>query len=192
MQHYNQGYDELYHYGVLGMKWGKRKREAANAFQKDVDHKIKQLNKKADDIDPVVQYWKKLQWSKYGGDYFKIAYARSDRPKELADAYNSKAHADAEFIRAKANKLSDPSGSAYLSALATGAAVVPVLSVLGSNSKRSKFAIQGSKKVPILLATGIGTVSVASLVGYSVGKKQQTDTAKEFGIKSVKERLREY
>lgn len=192
MQHYNHGYDELYHYGVLGMKWGKRKREAANAFQKDVDHKIKQLNKKADDIDPVVQYWKKLQWSKHGGDYFEIAYARSDRPKELADAYNSKAHADAEFIRAKANKLSDPSGSAYLSALATGAAVVPVLSVLGSNSKRSKFAIQGSKKVPILLATGIGTVSVASLVGYSVGKKQQTDTAKEFGIKSVKERLREY
>ena len=192
MQHYNQGYDELYRYGVLGMKWGKRKREATNAFQKDVDQKIKQLNKKADDIDPVAQYWKKLQWSKHGGDYFEIAYARSDRAKELADAYNSKAHADAKIIRAKANKLSEPEGSAYLSALAAGAAVAPVLSVLGSNSKRSKFAIQGSKKVPILLATGIGTVSVSSLIGYSVGKKQQTDTAKEFGIKSVKERLREY
>ena len=24
MQHYNQGYDELYHYGVMGMRWGRR------------------------------------------------------------------------------------------------------------------------------------------------------------------------
>ena len=33
MQHYNQGYDELYHYGVMGMKWGVRKDESGNTIE---------------------------------------------------------------------------------------------------------------------------------------------------------------
>ena len=47
MQHYNQGYDELYHYGVLGMKWGKRKYHNSDGTYNDVGKQriVKDLKK---------------------------------------------------------------------------------------------------------------------------------------------------
>ena len=40
MQHYNQGYDELYHYGVMGMKWGKRKTNPTKTYSESDKKRI--------------------------------------------------------------------------------------------------------------------------------------------------------
>lgn len=85
-QLYEMSNDELYHYGVLGMKWGVRRGSASRAFAK-ASTKATKLKKKAS----------KLQ--------LKSAKLQKKSLKKEMHAKNEKQYQKARKIQFKANKL---------------------------------------------------------------------------------------
>ena len=95
--------NELYHYGVLGMKWGIRRGRYAQSYSKGVK-KLKKLDKRADDYDTEA----KVQLYLASKGYNKMHKTRNEKKRrrimEKASAREvaaHKLHKDAAMCREK-------------------------------------------------------------------------------------------
>jgi hypothetical protein len=69
---------ELYHYGVLGMKWGVRRGNTSGAYAK-ASKKLKKIEKKVDKLDAkATKKYKRAERAQYG---FSIVSARKTKQK---------------------------------------------------------------------------------------------------------------
>ena len=191
MQHYNQGYDELYHYGVMGMRWGKRKKEANESFTRDMRKKSDELYAKGMKIDPSEKFWA-AQRKKYGDletldiptmEKIAIAEAKMQNTpayKKAVDLYNQSYRVGNEPVIV-AGLHSAGVGMLAVPGLITAAAVIS-----------KKAGATGAKRAGIILASGLGGVAASALtygVKVKSSERELNTVAKEFGIQTFNERL---
>lgn len=189
--------NELYHYGIPGMKWGvrryqnkdgsltpagKKQQKATEEYNRDVKRASEKLQNEANEL------MKKSQYYKLG--LHKINDA--DHPKwnkwdEDSDTYYQEAmHKNSKCIVLRDNYVKDQQlGSVIVSS----AYLAPMSAIVAG--KLTKNRMSGAKRAAVILASAIGAVTVTSLHSTTKSNSERRRLEKELGIKSIEERMKD-
>lgn len=173
---------ELYHFGVKGMRWGQRKRQAREEYNKEVDERRKAIRNKADELYKTTKEYKHF---KDDPDANPDWYDGIDDPKErklidkVGDLHSRANRLDRTYAKGQAV------GSAYISTLT----MAPVAMYITAKATKNKIKNARARSLAILGA-GLGTVGITTLNSYIGSKKEHKKAVKAEGIKSVRERLK--
>lgn len=119
--------DELYHYGVVGMKWGKRRAAARGQSYTYTSHSTKKYNKKAKEYKNYAEdYDPKNYTSKLSDKKRAKLQRKSEQNRAKSDLYAQRAKRSAQHDR-NMQKLADKTSA--------GEAAGAILTVGGQNTK---------------------------------------------------------
>lgn len=163
MWEYNQtpSADELYHYGVVGMKWGKRRAAARGQSYSYTSHSTNKYNKKTKTAKESAREWDEMaRYAKQKGKTKKAAKYAANAAKDRADAqkYGNRAKRSAQHDK-NMQKLADKTSG--------GVAAASVLTVGGGNTKgymQRRAAGMGVGR------SAAGVVGGSALLGLSGGR----------------------
>lgn len=119
--------DELYHYGIVGMKWGKRRAAARGQSYTYTSHSTKKYNKKAKEYKNYAEDYDPKNYTSKLSDRKRTKLQRkSDQNRAKADLYAQRAKRSAQHDR-NMQKLADKTS--------TGSTVGAILLAGGQNTK---------------------------------------------------------
>lgn len=162
--------NNLNHSGVMGMKWGHRKalkKTATDAFNAEVDTKSQALLKagRAEEKN-----YRRLK--------------REGNQKEASKSYAKASKMISDSAHMRTNYTKD---TAIAASVVLGVAAAPAAMKIASMATKQK----GAKKAAVILASGLGTVAVTSLMMNNAATKAHKQALSDNGIKSVKDRMKE-
>lgn len=177
---------ELYHYGVPGMKWGKRRAQAKKEYEADLAKRQKELIDKADKLFSQSKEgkWRKKHPNADADDYGDIVFDDLDYSDPKAE--------ESYELRDRASRLdkSHAKAQALIGSTISGVFLAPVAAFIAAKSTKGKIK-NGKARAAIILGSAFGSTAAMGLYGYIAGKRDHKKTVKAEGIKTVRERMKE-
>jgi hypothetical protein len=153
--------DELYHYGVVGMKWGKRRAAAKGQSYTYTSHSTNKYNKKTKVAKESAREWDEMaRYAKQKGKTKKAAKYAANAAKDRADAqkYGNRAKRSAQHDK-NMQKLADKTSA--------GSTAGAILLAGGQNTKG--YMQRRAAGMTVGRSVG-GTVAGNMLLGPGAGR----------------------
>ena len=151
---YTPSSDELYHYGIIGMKWGIRRYQNPDGSLTPAGHRrlekqdVKWAKKKSSKITDQAKKLSQRELDVYGNYLLKLPNARNANGKLSAQTVNAYNRKMAELMSQKVSEIRAPSGRVVSFVAKRGEiGVFMALSEAGYNPNEFKNGIWSSGKI---------------------------------------------